>query len=335
MKENATIGLGIALVILTAFTIFFVSDTFNQQVFIDSDPEATDFLNHPLLFDENISFNHLKNQVNIGYRYPGTLEINETRVYITSELIKYNWRIFFHNFTFNGIDVSNILAFPENSNNETLKSTLLLGAHYDTRIKADRDQIYSNRDLPILGANDAASGVAVLIEMARIYRNASNISLLFIDAEDQGSAISGWNYIEGSKEFAKPEVLSGYFPDGKNSISNFILFDMIGDKDLTIYKEGNSNANIMNEIWNIGHYLGYTSNFIDQYKYTMTDDHVPFKNAGISVVDLIDFDFNDENGHNLHHTINDNLDHVSAESLKIIGQTIELWLRMKDIWSIN
>ncbi|MHA1983847.1 MAG: M28 family peptidase [Candidatus Hodarchaeales archaeon] len=328
MKRNLTILSGIGIILVTTVGILFINNLLIPPIDF-SNEDMDDFEKHPLRFNETQSFNHLKNQVEIGYRYPGTVEINLTRSYIVKHLNLYNWRVYFHNFTFEGIDVSNILAVPSDSTNETLSSTILFGAHYDTRIKADRfDEI-----LPVLGANDGASGVAILLEMARIYRESENIGLLFIDAEDQGGVIPGWGYIEGSKEFAKSSILSKYFPDGKESISKFILFDMIGDKNLNIFKEGNSDAVLMNEIWSSAEFLGYNDHFINQYKHTMTDDHVPFKNAGIQVVDLIDFDYVDENGIKLHHTTRDNLDYVSAESLKIIGETIEFWLRTKGVWS--
>ncbi|OLS25968.1 MAG: Aminopeptidase YwaD precursor [Candidatus Heimdallarchaeota archaeon LC_3] len=333
MNQKSTISLGILILIITSFSLVLINDYLNQsnQVLIDED--ITDILVYPLYFDGSESFKHLKNQVDIGFRYPGTHEINLTRSYITNHLNLFNWTVIFHNFTFKGIDVTNILAFPANATNTTLSSTRLFGAHYDTRIKADRDPIEANKSLPVLGANDGASGVAILLEMARIYKNSTNIGLFFIDAEDQGGAISGWNYIEGSREFAG--VLENFFPNGANSIASFILFDMIGDKDLNIPRERNSNNQLMNEIWESAKLLGFDNFFLNQPGYAMTDDHIPFKDAGVPVVDLIDFDYLDEDNRNLHHTTRDNLDYVSEDSLKIVGQTIEFWLRTLDIWSTS
>ncbi|MHA2336983.1 MAG: M28 family peptidase [Candidatus Hodarchaeales archaeon] len=332
MNRNITILLGIGIIFVTTVGLLFINDLLIPPLDF-SNEDINDFEKHPLRFNETKSFNHLKNQVEIGYRYPGTVEINFTRSYIVKYLNIYNWKIYFHNFTIEGIDVSNILAFPGDSTNETLSSTILFGAHYDTRITADRD-FGENRSLPVLGANDGASGVAILLELARIYNSSRNIGLLFIDAEDQGgigSAIPEWYWIEGSTAFA--QELDKFFPSGANSIASFVLFDMIGDKNLNVWKTTNSDVQLINEIWFSAEVLGYQDYFEDNFRTAVIDDHVPFRDQGIPSIDLIDFDYVDQNNNNLHHTTRDNLDYVSAESLKIIGETIEFWLRTKGIWS--
>ena len=100
---------------------------------------------------------------------------------------------------------------------------------------------------------------------------------------------------------------------------------MIGDWNLNIKKEGNSNPTLVNEIWGAATELNYSTFFQDVRGYTMIDDHVPFVYNGIPSVDLIDFDYVDQNGWNLHHTVNDTLEYVSESSLWIVGQTIEFW----------
>ena len=98
-----------------------------------------------------------------------------------------------------------------------------------------------------------------------------------------------------------------------------IILDMIGDKDLNIYMEGNSDPDLNNEIWRVASELGY-SQFIPKYKYNLIDDHIPFLNAGIRAVDVIDFNYP------YWHTVEDTADKVSAESLQIVGETIVKWL---------
>ena len=100
---------------------------------------------------------------------------------------------------------------------------------------------------------------------------------------------------------------------------------MIADWNLNIHKEGNSDQTLLNDIWTKAGELGYAKYFIPSIKYSITDDHLPFKNADIPVVDLIDFDYTDENGWNLHHTTRDTLNYVRESSLWIVGQTIEYW----------
>ena len=94
---------------------------------------------------------------------------------------------------------------------------------------------------------------------------------------------------------------------------------MVGDKDLNIYKEGNSDHEINHEIWSIANNLGY-SQFISSYKYNLIDDHTPFLDAGIRAVDVIDFDYP------YWHTTSDTVDKISAQSLKVVGDTILSWL---------
>jgi Zn-dependent M28 family amino/carboxypeptidase len=164
------------------------------------------------------------------------------------------------------------------------------------------------------------------MEFAQIFADRTDIGLLFIDAEDQGS-INGWEYIAGSQEFTKTTTLDTFFPNGKDDIRVFILLDMIGDWQLNIKKELNSNTTYITQIWSAAKSLNYANSFIDLPGYQMTDDHIPFLNAGIPAVDLIDFDYTDENGSNLHHTSKDNLNYVSDVSLWIVGQTLEQFLK--------
>jgi Zn-dependent M28 family amino/carboxypeptidase len=99
-----------------------------------------------------------------------------------------------------------------------------------------------------------------------------------------------------------------------------IIVDMVGDADLNIYKERNSDPEIMDEIWGTAKRLGYESKFIPDYKHSMLDDHTPFLEAGIPAVDIIDFDYP------YWHTTQDTPDKVSAESLQVVGETLRAWL---------
>ncbi|MCK4899042.1 MAG: M28 family peptidase, partial [Anaerolineales bacterium] len=99
-----------------------------------------------------------------------------------------------------------------------------------------------------------------------------------------------------------------------------IILDMIGDSDLNIYKEQNSDETLSAEIWEQAVALGYPDYFIPEVKFAILDDHIPFLELGIPAVDIIDFDYP------YYHTTNDTLDKVSAESLQIVGETIFAWL---------
>ena len=99
-----------------------------------------------------------------------------------------------------------------------------------------------------------------------------------------------------------------------------VLVDMIGDADQQLYLEGNSDPDLQAMIWRIAHDLGFGDHFIREYKYTMTDDHVPFARAGVTAIDIIDFDYP------YWHTTEDTADKASADSLYRVGRTLEVWL---------
>jgi Zn-dependent M28 family amino/carboxypeptidase len=188
---------------------------------------------------------------------------------------------------------------------------IILGAHYDTRRWADQDPAHP-RD-PVPGANDGASGVAVLLELARVINLGKvhhEIWLAFFDAEDNGD-IEGWDWIVGSTYMAsslsvKPQAM--------------ILLDMIGDTDQKIYFDGNSDPALSQKVWGIAAQLGYGEHFIPQVKYTMIDDHIPFAERGIPSIDIIDFDYP------YWHTVADTADKVSSDSLERVGRTLQVFL---------
>ncbi|MEX1248434.1 MAG: M28 family peptidase [Anaerolineales bacterium] len=189
---------------------------------------------------------------------------------------------------------------------------IILGAHYDTRMYADKDPDPSARELPVPGANDGASGVAVLLELARVLPPDldGQIWIVMFDAEDNGG-IPGWDWILGSRAFA--ESLAVY-PD------EVIIVDMIGDADLQIYLEANSDKSLRAAIWEQAEALGYGDSFINEIGHSMLDDHTPFLRLGISAVDIIDFDYP------YWHTLGDTVDKVSATSLQVVGETLLAWL---------
>jgi Zn-dependent M28 family amino/carboxypeptidase len=102
--------------------------------------------------------------------------------------------------------------------------------------------------------------------------------------------------------------------------SAVVVVDMVGDADLNIYKESNSDPRLTAEIWDSAKKLGFSDKFIDQYKFPMIDDHTPFLEAGIPAVDIIDFDYP------YWHTVQDTADKVSAESLQVVGETLRVWV---------
>lgn len=258
----------------------------------------------PAAFDGQLAYAHVLAQDGMGPRTPGSAAHAEFIVYAQKEFEKQGWDVSLQKTERMGHAITNILTTRQE------RPPVLLMAHYDSRFYADNDPDPANHALPVPGANDGASGVAVLLELARVLPPDAPVGILLVDTEDQGN-IAGWDWILGSRAFA--EALD-YQPEA------VILLDMIGDADLNIYKERNSDPELTEQLWAAAKSLGYEQFFIPEYKYTMLDDHIPFVEKGIRAVDLIDFDYP------YWHTLQDTPDKVSAQSLQIVGEVVLAWL---------
>jgi Zn-dependent M28 family amino/carboxypeptidase len=250
----------------------------------------------------------VKAQLDLGPRTPGSQAHEEAINLIQSGLLQNDWEVEIQQDTNGDYPIQNIIGKRGAGNSPWI----IIAAHYDTRFFADQDPFFDNHTLPVPGANDGASGVAILLELARIIPDdlEKNIWLVFFDAEDQGN-IENWDWILGSKSFVSQ--LSGK-PD------KVAIIDMVGDKDLNLFYEKNSNPELSKELWDIARQNGFGENFIPEYKFNMLDDHIPFISNGIPAIDIIDFDYP------YWHTIDDTYDKVSAESLYAVGQTLLKWL---------
>jgi Zn-dependent M28 family amino/carboxypeptidase len=258
-------------------------------------------------FNGDEAFFHVEKQLAFGPRVIGSEAHKLTRNYIQSYLKDQGWIVEIQPEELSdSFLIHNITAKMGEKG-----SWLLLGAHYDSRLIADQDPDLSKVISPVPGANDGASGVAVLLELARVLpKNIDKrVWLVFFDAEDNGN-VNGYDWIMGSQRYA--ENLSDY-PD------QVVIIDMVGDIDLDLYMEKNSDASLSREIWGIGDELGY-SEFIPSQKYRMIDDHTPFLALGIPSVVIIDFDYP------YWHTTMDTIDKVSPHSLEVVGQTLLTWL---------
>jgi len=245
-------------------------------------------------------------QMDFGPRMPGTASHAETADWIIKTLSEYGWQTREQRFVYHDVELRNLIA---EKGAEDLPP-IILGAHYDTRPHADQDP--QSPHFPVPGANDGASGVAVLLELARVLnldQNQRPIWLVFFDGEDSGG-IDGWEWIAGSS----------YFAEHLSTIPHaVVIVDMIGDQDLQIYYERYSDPSLRTEIWQTADELG-CEGFTAEEKYAMIDDHLPFVQAGIPAVDLIDFDYV------FWHTTEDTMDKVSVDSLAQVGITLQTWL---------
>ncbi|TXT54137.1 MAG: Aminopeptidase YwaD [Candidatus Thorarchaeota archaeon] len=265
------------------------------------------------VFNGDEALQYIVEQCAFGPRPPGSENLSACRSYIVDKLELNGWLVTLQNFTYRETNCSNIIARW----GPVVNSTMILGAHYDTRPKADNDPNPSNRNKPVLGANDGASGVAVLLELAKVLPEdvRSYVELVFFDAEDSGY-IDGWEWIVGSTYYVNQMT-----SERINSISAMILVDMVGDANLRIPKEIKSTDSLQNLIWSIAHEFNYGNIFLNETGGSITDDHVPFLKAEIPSVDLIHYPFPDS-----WHTIEDTPDKCSAASLEAVGRVVEVFV---------
>jgi len=263
-------------------------------------------------FDGLTAYRHVLAQVEFGPRPTGSAANKKTGDYIIAQLNAAGWQTAEQPFIYQGIQGRNI------SGRAGAGPAVFVGAHYDTRRRADNDPDTAKRNEPVLGANDGASGVAVLLELARsLNKNKlkNEVWLVFFDAEDNGR-LDGWEFIAGSRYLAQnlttlPKAV--------------IIVDMVGDADQQLFKERNSTPALQDKLWAIAAELGYEKVFIPEYKWAMTDDHTPFLQRGIPAVDIIDFDY-------AHwHTTQDTADKIAPLSLERVGRVVKVFLETQGV----
>lgn len=257
-------------------------------------------------FSGERALRYIERQLAFGPRYPGSPGHVHVQEWLVAELSGMGWSVERQRFEHQGVVLTNIVATHPGSTDAT---TVLIGAHYDTRQYADRDLL--NPGLPVPGANDGASGVAVLLELADVFSEGPPIglTLAFFDAEDQGR-LDGWDWDVGSQYFVEQ------LHDPPQAV---VIIDMIGDKDLNLPYERSSDPALVETIWGVAADLGHQA-FVEVPGPSMIDDHIPFIQAQIPAVLIIDFTYP------YWHTTSDDIDKVSAESLYVIGSTLESWL---------
>ncbi len=202
--------------------------------------------------------------------------------------------------------------------NLSAPSRILFLAHWDTRPRAD-GPASTDTLAPVMGANDGASGVAVLLAMADALKAAApaiGVDLLFVDGEDYGDFNADVDVLLGSRYYAANQP-----PGPKPRFA--ILLDMVGDRDLRIAPEYYSQTaapEVVELVWDMARRMGYGNVFVPDNGPMLTDDHVPLQQAGLRAINVIDFDYGP--GNRWHHTPDDTLDKLSGESLAIVGNVM-------------
>tara|TARA_Y100000815_G_C13237375_1_gene460493 strand:+ start:73 stop:975 length:903 start_codon:yes stop_codon:yes gene_type:complete len=269
-------------------------------------------------FDGDNAYQYLIEQCSFGPRNPGSDGHSACQDFIIERLKIFSDEVLLQEFSFQekGKNKSyrgtNIIArFNRSSSFQSL-----IGAHWDTRPWADQDDNIANRSKPIIGANDGASGAAIMLELASIMAKTPppiGINLVFFDAEDSGDPGLNETYCQGSMYFAKHIPIP--LPD------EGIILDMVGDKQLSLPIERNSfkyHEDLVRRLWDQARELGLDT-FKDYVAHAIYDDHVPLNEyAGISTIDIIDFEYPNSYT-NFWHTLNDVPENCSAESLEQVG----------------
>lgn len=309
--------------------LIFVCILWNSSVIaplsVSSSFSPTDIISTQDHFDFNSTraYEIIQKQVDIGPRHPGSDGIEKTRLLIASELLPDSeWVISYQNFSKiwmenQNISLVNIICRPIDL--DSTQPYFLLLAHYDTRLWADKDPDPLKRKHPVLGANDGASGVAMVLELGRVlleYHNITNFKLVFFDGEDQGN-IYGWDWILGSRFFVNSDEFLN------QEISFAILFDMVAGTNATFKREKNSDkwaAELVTKIWNVASALGFNNYFLNQSGRGIIDDHIPILEKGVPAIDIID-----EFGirYKPWHTTFDNMTFIDENTLKAVGWTSE------------
>lgn len=272
-------------------------------------------------------------QVKFGPRVPNTKAHQLTGDYLIHELKRFGGTLYVQSFeatTFDGkkVNLRNIIA----SFNPDKQKRIALASHWDTRPFADKDSL--KKDAPFDGANDGASGVGILLEIARQMKKtptAAGIDIILFDGEDWGEKnnehgrvqvpedLNSW-WCLGSQYWAKHKHVGHY------SAYFGILLDMAGAKGAHFYREGVSMKyapKIVEKVWSTAERLGYASFFVSQDAGQIEDDHVYVNEyANIPMVDIVDYRPDTGYFGDYHHSRKDNMNNISKETLKATGRVL-------------
>ena len=268
-------------------------------------------------FNGDRAFSYLVQQVAFGPRVPGSDAWKNCRAFLDNHFTKLGLAVDSQFFTFtdpySGATKPLVNIIVHLRPGDAPPSTILLVAHYDSRPRTEHNSDPARTGDSLPGANDGASGAAVLMELANLFASAptpTNVDMLLVDGEDWGKEGDPDYYLLGARHFASSGT--------KDQYAFAILLDMVGDKDQTIYREQYSerfHKPLNDLVWQTARQL-HIATFIDSVKYAIMDDHLPLNVAGIPAIDLIDFDYPHW------HSERDTPDKCSPQALANVGQVL-------------
>lgn len=301
-----------------------------QTATTTSSPQTAVTTSKAPTFEADSAYTYVANQVAFGPRVPNSKAHKQCGDYLASELTRFGAQLYVQEANLKAYDgtlleARNLIG----SYNPEQSKRVLLFAHWDSRPYSDHDPDPANLRKPLDGADDGASGVGVLLEIARQLGQQSpniGVDILFCDAEDYGTPEFVDDYKPdtwclGSQFWAKN-------PHVKNYKAEFgILLDMVGGKGATFFREYQSKraaAPILEMVWSKARDLGYGKYFINADGGAITDDHqYVISGRGIPSIDIINYDPDTETGFASYwHTQKDNMGNIDRETLKAVGQTV-------------
>ena len=317
------------LTIILLLTAFMACSNNNKTV--DNTEKKTKVTVNVPGFNADSAYQYIQAQADFGPRVPNTQAHKACGEYLAAQLEKFGAKVY--NQYADLVAYDNTILKARNiigAYNPENRRRVMLCAHWDSRPYADYDADKRNHRKPILGVNDGASGVGVLLEIARQLQQQApsiGIDIIFFDAEDYGTpyfhkgAYKEHTWCLGSQYW-------GRIPHEPNYNARYgILLDMVGGKGATFYQEifSKRTANKqMNDIWNTAHRLGFGSFFPKKEGTEVTDDHVyVYEYRKIPCVDIINYDPHGNTGFgDFWHTMNDNMEIIDRNTLYAVGQTL-------------
>lgn len=328
-KRIVAIGLIIVFLVFLFFAGWnsFFHQTTKPTVATPNTEQPVENVNVPQ-FNADSAYYYTKKQLDFGFRIPGTPVQKKVADWLTAKMKTYTKNVYVQNtqvkiYTGKMVPCINIIG----SFNPQAQKRILLLSHWDSRPYADEDTV--NKDKPFPSANDGASGVGILLEMARQFSMQSpsvGVDILLTDVEDygppRGSNIPDDNfYCLGTQYWAKHPHVPNY------SAYYGILLDMTAAKGAQFLQEGYTKQyapDVLKKVWDTGNELGFSQYFRDEAGVPITDDHYYINTmANIPTIDIIDLDNNSPTYFDRYwHTHQDNMDIIDTNTIKAVGQTL-------------
>ncbi|MCC7125472.1 MAG: M28 family peptidase [Acidobacteria bacterium] len=260
----------------------------------------------PTAFDSSRAYTHVRDQVGFGPRPAGSAANTKTRDYIVRTLAQAGYKASLQAFEASTpvgrVKMANVIATLPGERTDRIALT----SHFDTK---------PIDEFRFVGANDGGSSTGALLELARVLKSRPKprftVEFIFFDGEEAWGEWRAPNHTYGSRHYVEAAKKAGTL----GSLKAMILLDMIGDRSLNLRRDTNSTPWLTDIFWATAKRLGHGPHFLDD-PFPVEDDHMPFLEAGVPAVDLIDLDYPDW------HTAGDTLDKVSARSLQVVGDVV-------------